>query len=298
VVAVDKAHNGKMWYAFDTVDYPAVLTVGFNGVPVAVDDAFSTPKDTPISIAEASIIANDADPDTDPVSIASVDDSGTAGTATLLGSDVIYTPAVGYAGLDEFTYLACDPYGECGAATVRIAVGDTVLFLGSAGASRVAVLPFAGVPTAAILTDYDGDAVAGLAIKAGASAWTEVDVTKRQWWHFTAPGGGLNLNAVKLAFWTRPAADPAARGTVWAHLVECDADGLSNCFPLTSLAVDQTPWSPLAQQSRHDIDFGVVSHVVPAGKVLRLVLEAERANGGVMHFGFDTTTYPSVLTIG
>jgi hypothetical protein len=298
MITTTDADGGILWAGFDTVDYPSVLAVGFNATPVTVDDAFETATDAPLIIPEEQLTGNDGDPDGDPTTLVSVDDGGAAGTAVLFAGTVTYTPAAGWSGLDEFTYQLCDPFGACGTGIARVAVGTNVLFLGSAGPARVAVLPLRVVPTTTILADFDGGGTPGLAIEKGGKDWDENDAMRKQWWHVTAGPLGLPLGHVQLVFWSVPEGDYTARGTVWAHLVECDADGVSNCFVISSRSIDQDPWAASPGQTRRDIDFGVIGHTVPAGKVLRLVLEAERAEGNYMHFGFDTTSNPSALTIG
>src|SRR5690606_20860955 len=51
----------------------ATVTIGaINDAPVAANDLSATNEDTPLEIATASLIANDSDPDLDPVSFAAV----------------------------------------------------------------------------------------------------------------------------------------------------------------------------------------------------------------------------------
>ncbi|MGE0743915.1 MAG: Ig-like domain-containing protein [Rhodospirillales bacterium] len=84
-----------------------------NGAPVAIADSASTATNTPVSI---NVLANDSDPNLDPLSIISVANPA-HGTATINdngtpanGADdfIVYTPASGYAGPDSFTYTISD----------------------------------------------------------------------------------------------------------------------------------------------------------------------------------------------
>ena len=76
--------------------------------PEAVDDSATTPQDTNVSI---NVIANDIDPDGDPLNIESFDGiSANGGTITASedGQSLIYTPARGFSGIDTFVYQVSD----------------------------------------------------------------------------------------------------------------------------------------------------------------------------------------------
>ncbi|MEO7325774.1 MAG: Ig-like domain-containing protein [Dokdonella sp.] len=90
-----------------------------NQPPIAVDDigaptANSQPRTIPV-------LANDSDPDGDPLTIISVT-MPTSGTVLISGNSVIYTSAAGFAGTDSFTYTISDGRGGTATATVTIVV--------------------------------------------------------------------------------------------------------------------------------------------------------------------------------
>ncbi|GEM_PF-1237430 len=113
--------------------------VTFNGVsgslpqdhaPVAVDDAITTPMNTPVTIA---VLANDLEFDGDTLTVTGVTNP-LHGTATLNpDSTVLYAPEAGYLGLDTFTYTISDGHLGADSATVSITVGgvtsDSDMFL-------------------------------------------------------------------------------------------------------------------------------------------------------------------------
>jgi VCBS repeat-containing protein len=100
---------------------PAVATIKINDVPVAVNDSYTTAKNTPVT---ASVTGNDT---------TSADGGNTwtkvtgpsHGTVTMTGTGgFTYTPALNYTGTDSFTYKLCDVDNDCSTATVTIRIND------------------------------------------------------------------------------------------------------------------------------------------------------------------------------
>jgi VCBS repeat-containing protein len=93
-----------------------------NRAPTADADAYSTAEDTPLTVGAPGVLANDSDPDGNPLS--TVAGSGPShGTLALnANGSFIYTPAANYSGSDSFTYRASDGTLESGLATVSITV--------------------------------------------------------------------------------------------------------------------------------------------------------------------------------
>ena len=77
-----------------------------------------TEEDQPIIV---DVLANDVDPDGDPLSITAI---GTPadGTAAILGNNIIYTPTLNFAGTETFTYTVSDPSGLSATARLSIVV--------------------------------------------------------------------------------------------------------------------------------------------------------------------------------
>lgn len=84
---------------------------------MAVDDS-ATSAGSPVSVP---VLANDSDPDGDPITIGSVG-SASGGTATASGSSVTFTPAAGFSGTGGFTYTVCDDGGLCDTGSVSVTV--------------------------------------------------------------------------------------------------------------------------------------------------------------------------------
>jgi Bacterial Ig domain/Fibronectin type III domain len=98
-----------------------VLTVtvpASNRPPVAVADTATTPAGAPVTI---SVLANDSDPDGDPLRITAVT-QGAHGTVTFTTTSVTYTPVSTYSGTDSFTYTITDGRGAYATAPVTVTV--------------------------------------------------------------------------------------------------------------------------------------------------------------------------------
>jgi arylsulfatase A-like enzyme len=90
-----------------------------NHAPVVKDDRATTTADASIQI---DVLANDSDPDGDPLSVASVSSPGTGTSLVSDNGTIVYTPTSAFTGSDSFTYEACDDAkaSMCEEATVTI----------------------------------------------------------------------------------------------------------------------------------------------------------------------------------
>jgi hypothetical protein len=87
-----------------------------NRPPIAIDDTAVTAVSTPVTI---NVLANDSDPDGDPLTVVSVTQP-TSGGVQISNNEVIYQPARGFIGIDTFTYTISD--GRGGTATANVTV--------------------------------------------------------------------------------------------------------------------------------------------------------------------------------
>jgi VCBS repeat-containing protein len=117
-----KANDG----AADSNTATVTITVtSTNTPPVANADAYSTPKNTTLNISAPGVLANDTDPEGDPLT-ASLMRAAKHGTVSLSGDgSFTYTPDVDYVGTDSFTYKANDGTANSNTATVTITVTST-----------------------------------------------------------------------------------------------------------------------------------------------------------------------------
>ncbi len=98
-------------------------------------DAATTPSSTGTII---DVLANDTDADMDPLTIDSVT-QGAEGTVVNNGTDVTYTPSIGFTGSDTFTYTISDGNGGFDTATVNVTAG-------AQSRSQSRIQPYSGNP--------------------------------------------------------------------------------------------------------------------------------------------------------
>ena len=174
-----------------------------NDPPDAVDDEAETLEDEALVI---DVLANDTDPDGDPLRIVSAT-APAHGTATAGAGGVRYAPALNYHGQDSFDYTIADPGGLTDTATVTV----TVLPVNDAP-QAVGVIPDqpleeGGEPLtldiAPYFTDVDGDALTYTAESSNPAA-TVVAIN----------GSTLTLSAV-------------VRGAATVTVTATDPDGLT-----------------------------------------------------------------------
>src|SRR5207249_7776811 len=115
-----KANDGT---ADSNVATVSITVTAVNDAPVAVDDAFTTAEDTPLT---GNVLSNDTDVDTGTTLTAAIVANPTHGTVTLVSTGAFtYTPAPNYNGSDSFTYKASDGTADSNVATVAITVTTT-----------------------------------------------------------------------------------------------------------------------------------------------------------------------------
>ena len=128
-----------------------------NPAPVAANDTASGNEDTPLRI---DVLANDVDPDGDPLTVTSA--SAGHGTVTINpDGSLTYVPDPNYNGSDTIIYSITDSEGGVSTATVSVSVrpiNDAPTTTGLADQSDPDVSTIS-VPTASAFNDIDGDAL-------------------------------------------------------------------------------------------------------------------------------------------
>lgn len=106
----------------DPSDNSVTRAVGVNLPPVATADSGALAAD--VLAVDVDALANDYDPDADPLTLTSVA-APAHGTAAIVDGRIRYTLTdYDFVGAETLTYTACDGRGGCSTATVTLAVAD------------------------------------------------------------------------------------------------------------------------------------------------------------------------------
>lgn len=186
-------YNGSDSFTYKATDgsLDSVATVNLTvnpvpDAPVANNNSYSTPKNTPMTVTTPGVLGNDTDADGDPLTAAVV--STTSHGILTLNADgsFTYAPNSGFVGSDTFTYKANDGTLDSNVATVTINVTVTTL---SASPSSVAAGGQVTATWANIAAPSSTDWV-GLYTSSGDAAPAMLA------WAYTngAASGSLNLN--------------------------------------------------------------------------------------------------------
>lgn len=139
-----------------------------NHAPAASDDSgFATKQGAAITIAAASLLANDSDQDGNALKLTAVSGAENGTVALNSAGNVVFTPKAGFTGTASFTYTVADTGGltDTGKATVSVTSTGTPTPTPTSSHSL-----WGSTATPAILTDSDRDAVElGVKFKASVS---------------------------------------------------------------------------------------------------------------------------------
>lgn len=90
-----------------------------NDPPVAVNDSSTSAEDSTVTI---DVLANDSDPNSDPLTVVGVSQPGSGTASVNPNSTITYTPNANFNGNDSFTYTISDGNGGSAIAAVSIVV--------------------------------------------------------------------------------------------------------------------------------------------------------------------------------
>jgi VCBS repeat-containing protein len=128
-----------------------------NDPPTATDDTYVVDEDQTLTLAAPGVLANDADPDTAPLSATLVADVSNGSLTLNADGSFAYAPGDDYNGPDSFTYQASDGESGSNVATVAITVNaiNDVPRVGDISAPADPVSVAEEVQTSASFTDPD-----------------------------------------------------------------------------------------------------------------------------------------------
>jgi RHS repeat-associated protein len=145
-----------------------LINVVLNQSPVAQNDTATTIRNTPVDV---NVLANDGDPDGDPITLVGVTQPSNGTAAVNVSGSVRYTPNLNFVGADAFTYTISDGLGGTASATVNVTVNlpPNQAPVVDAGADQTITLP----QSAALAGTSSDD---GLPIPPGAvtMSWSKV----------------------------------------------------------------------------------------------------------------------------
>jgi hypothetical protein len=146
----------------DPLSRPAI-----NRAPIPMDDVVSTNENIGVTV---NVLANDSDPDDDPLAVTSAT-PGRIGTTTNGGGGVTYRPNSGLAGADSFTYSIADGRGGAATATVHVTIVPKTLHVSDLDGSSVRTIGWRWQATVRIIVvDAAGAAVSGATVT---GAWSQ-----------------------------------------------------------------------------------------------------------------------------
>ncbi|HSQ17797.1 MAG TPA: Ig-like domain-containing protein, partial [Anaerolineales bacterium] len=118
--------------AYDGLEYsePVLVTINVkqsNLAPTAVTDSYYIDSGLTLTVSVADgVLDNDSDPDGDPLQSLLVDGVDHGLLSLHRDGSLVYVPAVGFVGVDSFTYRAYDGLAYSGVTIVEITVGEEV----------------------------------------------------------------------------------------------------------------------------------------------------------------------------
>jgi hypothetical protein len=162
--------SAENMYGTATATASITITAVDDG-PVANPDSFTTGFNAPLTVAQATLLANDTDLDSATLSVLTVA-AATHGMPALSGSDVVFTPDAGFTGTAAFTYTVSDGTVNA-AATVTVSVGPDsppVAVADTATTDEDNQLTLAAATLITNDSDVDGDSLSVSAVAETASS--------------------------------------------------------------------------------------------------------------------------------
>lgn len=154
-------------------------------------------------------------------------------------------------------------------------------------------------PTFATLVNYDTDldgAAGRLIVKGGTVATKETNM--QQTWLETMPDDFTVTGTAQLHVWSASKAfNTTKSGKLTGFLLDCSAP--RTCTTVASVTYTAANWSGGSTTwVQHVVDFGPISHTFAAGHSLGVKLVVPDLPGEDVWLAYDTTAYPSRLTVG
>ncbi|MBP6355252.1 MAG: tandem-95 repeat protein, partial [Nitrosomonas sp.] len=144
------------------IDAVVINVVYDNNLPVGLNDSYTLLQDSIFSVEAPGLLINDSDADDNELSITPM--NGPENGTLVMNSDgsFIYTPNKDFVGVDSFTYVVHDGYGNSSPVTVMLTVNPVVLPLPETPSSPIVpITPPSTAPTPAPATALPSPVVQG-----------------------------------------------------------------------------------------------------------------------------------------
>ena len=105
-----------------TIEQPGSVLPASNSAPIPNDDEFEADANSILVFTHAQLLANDSDPDSDPLEVIDVSQPEVGRLALNDSNNLVYRPAEGFTGLDSFAYTVTDNKGGTANATATVQV--------------------------------------------------------------------------------------------------------------------------------------------------------------------------------
>ena len=242
--------------------------------PAASGDSYVTPQGVSKVQAAPGLLANDADSaggtltvDTTPVV------APAHGTLSLAADGLFtYTPDVGFAGSDAFTYRAVSSTTSLHAdavATITVSAtfsSQTLYLTGSGPSSELWNLATAAPAGSLLVPDYDGDIFAGLTLKSS-NGQDSGDARRSQTWRSVLASPLVLQGPVTLHL----SSSGSGSNVAYVYLYDCTAGGAS-CTQIAYNSLTSHGLLGLGFWTQNDISVGTVNRTLPTGHELRVRL--------------------------
>jgi hypothetical protein len=151
--------NGRLHFGLGAYDRSRLLVIDpeINNPPTANGESYSVYHDQPLY--GTSVLANDTDPESDPLTATLVSTTSHGSLTFGVGGNFTYEPDLHYVGSDSFTYKAYDGTSYSNVATVTIDVTNTAPVAQDKSYSTVHDQTFYGMSVLAGDTDAESDSL-------------------------------------------------------------------------------------------------------------------------------------------
>ncbi len=251
-----------------TATATVTITVGTNSIPVAVNDAVTTPQGIAV---DADVLANDTDGNGDALTITDAVVTTGSGTALAVNNKVRFTPTPEFVGTAKITYTIDDGRGATATAVLTVTVIGNTAPIAVAESYTVAEDEVLALPAGGVLandSDADGNALTAILVSSTTS-------------------GTLTLEA-NGAFTYTPGANFAGADS---FTYKASDGALTSAQVTVALTVTPVNDAPVAQGESYTATQGSVLHVSTPGllqndsdaegDVLKAVLVGEVSHGAL-----------------